>query len=113
MRILIVDDNQDAAESIEDLLLLEGHHTRVVLSGSAALRTYREDAYDLVFLDLKMPDMDGLETARRLLDLNPAARIVVVTGNAVQEDLAQASQMGIAGLLRKPFRAEELMAYLQ
>ena len=112
MHVLIVDDNQDAAESIEDLLLPEGHQTQVVLSGSAALLAYRKTAYDLVFLDLKMPDMDGLETARRLLDLNPEARIVVVTGNAVQEDLVQVSLMGIAGLLRKPFRADELMAYL-
>ena len=113
MKVLIVDDNQDAAESLEDLLLPEGHQTLVVLSGGAALRAYGTAAYDLVFLDLKMPDMDGLETARRLLDLNPEARIVVVTGNAVQEDLEQASQMGIAGLLRKPFRSDDLRAFLR
>ena len=112
MRVLIVDDNLDAAESLEEVLIPQGHQVDIATGGPEALEAYRKHPYDVVFLDLKMPGMDGQETARRLLGLDPGVRIVVVTGNSVHEEHASVAAMGIAGLLRKPFRVEELLAYL-
>ena len=112
MRVLIVDDNPDAAVSLDELLRIKGHHTTIARSGNEAVRLWDEHGWDLVFLDLKMPGMDGYTTAQNILSLNPNARIVVVTGNSVHEDLERVRSLGIAGLLRKPFRIEELLSYL-
>ena len=113
MKILIVDDNQDAAESIEELITPLGHSATVILRGQEAVNAYRRSPYDLVFMDLKMPDIDGLETSRRILGWDPKARIVVITGNSIKEDLDQVSRVGCIGLLRKPFKVEDLLSYLK
>src|SRR5262249_39141910 len=60
-RILVVDDNVDAAESLATLLRLEGHHVRVAEDGAAALAAAQTEPFDMVILDLAMPDVDGFE----------------------------------------------------
>ena len=65
-RLLIVDDNQDAAISLATLLKLQGHEVQVAHSGTAALEITKGYTPDVVFLDIGMPGMDGYEVARRL-----------------------------------------------
>ena len=65
-RILVVDDNADAAQSLAMLLRLRGHKANVAFSGSDALRMVQDNPPELVFLDIGMPDLDGYEVARRL-----------------------------------------------
>ena len=72
-RLLVVDDNQDAADSLAMLLRLQGHDVRVAHSGQAALEMTKAYRPDLVFLDIGMPGMDGYEVARRLRQ-RPARR---------------------------------------
>ena len=65
-RLLVVDDNQDAADSLAMLLRLQGHEVRVAYSGMAALEMTKTYTPDVVFLDIGMPGMDGYEVARRI-----------------------------------------------
>lgn len=112
MDVLIIDDNLDAAESLGDLLELAGNSVRICTSGEEALEDYQPHHFGVVFLDLKMPGIGGVETARRMLAADAQARIVIVTGNSAREDLETVQSLGIVGLLRKPYAMEELHAFM-
>jgi PAS domain S-box-containing protein len=103
-RLLIVDDNQDAANSLGMLLKLQGHEVRVAHSGQAALEITEGYTPDVVFLDIGMPGMDGYEVARRLR-LQPGLENVVLaalTGWGQQEDRRRTAEAGFNHHLVKP-----------
>src|SRR5262249_10386231 len=103
-RLLVVDDNQDAANSLAMLLRLQGHEVRVAYSGLAALEMTTAYAPDTVFLDIGMPGMDGYEVARRLRQ-QPGLESVVVaalTGWGQHEDRRRTTEAGFNFHLVKP-----------
>ena len=103
-RILVVDDNVDAADSISEFLNLIGHHVSAVYDGAAALAAADTFAPELVLLDLGMPRMDGYETCRQLR-LQPRGRqmrIVALTGWGQSADLARTAASGFDFHLVKP-----------
>ncbi|HLW64961.1 MAG TPA: PAS domain S-box protein, partial [Gemmataceae bacterium] len=103
-RLLIVDDNRDAAISLAMLLQLMGHEVRVAHSGMAALEMTRSFLPDLIFLDIGMPDMDGYEVARRVRH-DPALRatlLAALTGWGQQEDRRRSAEAGFDYHLVKP-----------
>lgn len=112
MKILIVDDNIDAAESLAEILETKGHLVSLCGDGSSAVQAYREQAFELVFMDLKMPGMDGIEATRHIFEFDAAARVVVLTGNTVQEDLQTMGKMPVLKVLRKPFDVSALLIFL-
>ena len=103
-RILIVDDNADAANSLAQVLALDGHVAEAVYSASAALKRAASFAPEVVLLDLGLPEMDGYEVARRLRQ-RPAfvgVRIVALTGYGQSEDLRRSREVGFDDHLTKP-----------
>jgi CheY-like chemotaxis protein len=113
-RILVVDDNVDAAESLAVLLRLEGHEVRVACDGPAALAAAQADPPEMMVLDLGMPEMDGFEVAQRLRGL-PATRgtlLVALTGWAQEEDRRRCYEAGFDGHLSKPVEWEALRQFL-
>ena len=108
MNILVVDDNLDSAESLKEFLELDGWNVSMVHTGEDALEAYSRQPYQLVVMDLKMPGIGGVEAIRMILEQDPEARIVVITGNAVEEDVMQARQLKIIELIRKPFDPDQL-----
>jgi CheY-like chemotaxis protein len=81
VRVLIVDDSQDAADALGEVLRLMGHHAEVAYSAGQALVRMEQFSPDLFLLDLALPDMDGYELVRRLRRLSSKeARFVAVTG---------------------------------
>ena len=113
MNILIVDDNINAAESMMDLLIPEGHQVRLCEDGWSAVEAYRQGDFQLVFMDLKMPGMNGIEATRQILEHDANARIVVVTGNTVQEDLQTVADLGIVKVFRKPYDVRNLLSLVE
>jgi CheY-like chemotaxis protein len=103
-RLLVVDDNQDAANSLAMLLRMQGHEVRVAYSGMAALEMTRAYAPDVVFLDIGMPGMDGYEVARRLRQQPGLEQVVVaaLTGWGQQEDRRRTAEAGFNHHLVKP-----------
>jgi CheY-like chemotaxis protein len=104
-RILVVDDNADAASSLAMLLELDGHATRVALSGMDALAAVADFAPDVVFLDIGLPDISGYEVARRVRampELRAMPRLVALTGWSREEDRRQAAEAGFDAHLVKP-----------
>ncbi len=103
-RLLVVDDNQDAASSLAMLFKLQGHEVRVAFSGMAALEMATTYTPDVVFLDIGMPGMDGYEVARRLRQQPGLEKIVLaaLTGWGQQEDRRRTAEAGFNHHLVKP-----------
>ena len=104
VRVLVVDDNRDAAESFAMLLRVQGHEVRVAFSGPATLAIIKDYAPDIVFLDIGMPGMDGYEVAQRLRQVATAQPMVLValTGWGQQEDRRRSADSGFDHHLVKP-----------
>ena len=109
-RVLVVDDNVDAAESLGVLLTSLGHETCVVYDGIAAIRMAEDFRPDIVLLDLGMPGMDGIETARRLRSLHKSFKIVAVTGWGQDAERLKTEAAGFDLHLVKPVNEEALIA---
>ena len=113
-RILIVDDNADAAAALASLLQEHGQEVLVVNDGSAALQAYEGFRPQIVLLDIGMPGMNGLEVARRLRERNrrPRPLIVATTGWAKPEDEEQSRIAGFDFHLLKPVEEADLLRIL-
>ncbi len=104
LRVMVVDDNIDAAQTLAELLSIQGHQARVADSGASALATASEFQPELVFLDIGMPGMNGYETAKRLranTSLGPMM-IVALTGWGAESDRIQAKEAGFDLHFTKP-----------
>ncbi|HET9350810.1 MAG TPA: PAS domain S-box protein [Burkholderiales bacterium] len=113
-RILVVDDNVDAARSLEMLLKSLGHETLVVHDGAEALRAAPEYRPSIVLLDIGMPGLDGYEVARRLraMEGGESLRIVAVTGWGQDADREKSREAGFDLHLVKPVEPRELVRVL-
>jgi PAS domain S-box-containing protein len=112
-RILVVDDNRDAADTLATLLQQLGYGTDVLYGGATVLEAVRAIGPDAVFLDLGLPDVDGLEVARRVRAELPAAPVLVaVTGYGRDADRQAALDAGFDLHLRKPLTAAILGSVL-
>jgi signal transduction histidine kinase/CheY-like chemotaxis protein len=109
LRILIVDDEVSVVQPLARLLESHGHTVSIAGDGPAALRLYRERHFDLVMSDVVMPEMGGAEFVRRLRALDPAAQVLVVTGQASSSQTDEMRQSGAFGVVSKPFVIEELL----
>jgi CheY-like chemotaxis protein len=113
-RILVVDDNVDAAESLAVRLRLEGHEVRVAADGPAALAAAKVELPEMVVLDLGMPGMDGFEVARELRALPDSKDMLLIalTGWAQEDDRRRCYEEGFDGHLPKPVEWEGLRQFL-
>lgn len=113
-RILIVDDNVDAADSLSDILQLYGHVVRVAYEGQAALEQAREFAPQIVVLDIGLPGMDGNEVCRRLLQRpeTKQAIMVALTGYGNDDAYYRTKESGFHSHLLKPVNAQDLLQIL-
>jgi signal transduction histidine kinase/CheY-like chemotaxis protein len=115
MRILVVDDNVDAADSIALLLNIDGFEAQSVHGALAALDTVRSFRPDVVLLDIGLPVMDGFEVAQRLRSRIPVEqmRIVALSGYGQQTDRERAAQAGFDDYLVKPVEPTALTEFLR
>jgi CheY-like chemotaxis protein len=112
-RVLVVDDNIALAENIADILECEGFEATPVESPRIALETASRRVFDCVLLDVRMPEMDGIELRERLRASQPVAEFVFMTAYASDERLDAARRSGAAGILAKPFGPEALLRLLR
>ncbi len=114
LRVLVVDDNKDAADSTADVLRIHGHVVQTVYSGAAALGAARVFKPDVVLLDIGLPGIDGYEIARRLRAFpeTQRSRIVALTGYGQPADRSRSHAAGIDLHVLKPLKAEELSSML-
>jgi signal transduction histidine kinase/DNA-binding response OmpR family regulator len=114
LRILVVDDHRDAANSLATVLALKGHGTEVAHSGLSALQIAAEFRPDVAFLDIGMPEMDGYETARTMRKIGGLEAIILIalTGWGTKADRARSATAGFDHHLTKPAALDTVDALL-
>lgn len=112
LRVLVIDDNDDAAQSLEQLLLLDGHEVRTAATGRAGLAAAEAFLPQLVLLDIGLPDLDGFEVARliRATPWGRALRLVALTGWGQAQHQAAATEAGFDLHVTKPIEPRQLDA---
>jgi CheY-like chemotaxis protein len=112
-RVLIVEDDADAREVLQFALEVEGQPVLVAADGREGLEVAAAARPDVVFVDLRLPDLDGFEVGRRLrLLLGQEVRIIALTGFDRDEDRAATVAAGFDGHLAKPVGADTILALL-
>ena len=106
--ILIVDDEEAMRDACRQVLASDGLILKEVSSGQEALEVIRQESFELMILDLKMPGMDGMEILRRVQQESPGTAAVVITGYASVESAVEAMKLGAADFLPKPFTPDVL-----
>jgi len=106
--ILIVDDEEPILTSLSSILQDEGHEVTVVKNGIEALRVYTMDPPDLMLLDIWMPEMDGMETLRRVRELVPTAQVMMMSGHGSIETAVKAIKLGAYDYIEKPLSLENV-----
>jgi CheY-like chemotaxis protein len=112
LRILVVDDDADNANSMGELFETEGHQATVVDSGEAAIEAFRHTTFDVAFMDVMMPGKNGVESFLEIRQLRPAAKVYKMTGYSVEQLLQQAMDHGALGVLSKPIDTAKVLAVL-
>lgn len=105
-KVLVVDDDPVIAKSFDRVLSGKGYAVITARDGSEALAKLRDEKYDVVFTDIKMPGMSGIEVAERIKATQPWLPVVIVTGYGTDENEARAEAAGVSGFLRKPLSPE-------
>ncbi len=118
LRVLLAEDNAINQELAVRALQDQGHSVTVVENGEEAIQALSRDAYDLVFMDVQMPVMDGIEATRRIRAadstvLDPHVPIVAMTANAMQGDRERCLEAGMDGYVAKPVARQKLAEAIQ
>ncbi|MBI3737216.1 response regulator, partial [Candidatus Sumerlaeota bacterium] len=111
--ILIVDDERRLADSLRDLLAIEGYKARTAYSGSEALEALREHPYPIVVTDLRMQGVDGLDVIRHVHENYPKTLVIVVTGYASADSAIEALHYHAFDYIRKPFEFDHFKRALE
>ncbi|OYV67952.1 MAG: Fis family transcriptional regulator, partial [Gemmatimonadetes bacterium 21-71-4] len=112
-RILIVDDEQGIRAALAQLLEFEGYEVRASANAADGIVEYKRWRPQLVFLDVKMAGIDGLEALRRLREFDPTAVVVMISGHATIQTAVEATQLGAYDILEKPLDTDRILVTLR
>ena len=107
-KILVVDDDHDFLESLQLVFFEEGHQAYPVSNGYDAVAQYKKFRPDIVFLDIKMPGIDGYETFMQIKKHDPGARIVLMSGYMLDVIKYSDVEKSATGTISKPIQLDEL-----
>jgi two-component system nitrogen regulation response regulator NtrX len=112
-RVLVVDDEKGIREALQQLLEYERIETRTCAGGTEALQLYDEFRPHLVFLDVKMQGMNGIETLKRLRERDAQAQVVMISGHGTIQTAVEATQLGAYDFLEKPLDTDRVLLTLR
>ena len=108
-RVLLVDDEELFVTALAKRMTKRGLSVHTAADGNAAVDLAREQAFDAIVLDLAMPGMDGIETLKKLLEINPDLQIILLTGHGSVQSGVEAMKHGAMDFLEKPADFQELL----
>ncbi|HUQ79792.1 MAG TPA: sigma-54 dependent transcriptional regulator [Gemmatimonadaceae bacterium] len=112
-RILVVDDEQGIRAALGQLLEFEGYEVRTSGNAADGIAEYEKWRPNLVFMDVKMAGMDGLEGLRRIKQIDPSATVVMISGHATIQTAVEATQLGAYDILEKPLDTDRILVLLR
>jgi len=107
-KVLVVDDDPKAVELLVEFLSTKGYEVLTATSGEEALRRVKEDRPHLVLLDVEMPKMNGMETLRRIREIDPEMGVIMATGVNEEDVGRKALELGAFDYVVKPLDMEDL-----
>lgn len=107
-KVLLVDDEKDFVEALAQRMEARGMDVTTSVTASDAITKAQEESYDAIILDLQMPQMDGIETLKKLKEMKPELQIILLTGHATVEKGVEAMKLGASDFLEKPASLDEL-----
>ncbi len=107
--ILLIEDDKLMRVTLEDALRTAGYDVVPHESGADALRAFRENAFDIVVTDVRLPDADGLEILRDILELNRDTQVILMTAYGTIKDAVEAMKIGAFDYITKPFALDEFL----
>jgi DNA-binding NtrC family response regulator len=108
-KILVIDDEPIVRVSCERTLGGEGYEVRLASSGREGLELLEKETFDLVLLDLKMPDIDGIEVLKKTRSNWPDTKVIMITGYSTVETAVKTLKLGAYNYLEKPFTPDTLI----
>jgi len=111
--ILIVDDNISLAKTMSLILKRKGYEVTTAQDGLAAIKGIKERPFDLIFMDIKMPLMDGVQIYRKIKKIRPETIVIMMTAYAVENLVAQALKEGAYGIIYKPLDIEKMISLIE
>jgi two-component system NtrC family response regulator len=113
IRVLLVDDEADLLEALSKRLLRQGYTVKMSFSGKDAIEAAKHENFDVAVVDLKMPGIDGIETQRRLRDIQPFLQCIVLTGHSSIESAFESGREEAFQYLLKPVDYDRLAALIK
>jgi len=113
--ILIIDDEEKFAAMLAKRIELRGHSSDICHNGKTALQWIQKkgDFVTLILLDLRLPDMYGIEVLTEIKKINPAIPVIVLTGHGTEQDRLQCEKLGAYMFIHKPLKIDELMTIMK
>ena len=112
MQILVVDDDADAADSLAELFEMDDHDVTVVYNGDNAIAAYKQQSFDLAFMDIMMPGRNGVDSFYEIRKNTPDAKVYFMTGFSAGDLVDRAMQEGALGVLSKPLDPIEILSVI-
>jgi DNA-binding NtrC family response regulator len=108
MKILVVDDEKKIANALAQRLTLRGFDATPVYDGRSALSRLKRDGSEGVILDLRLPDIDGIEVLKEAMKMSPHIRVVILSGHANEQDFKTCLYLGAMACFHKPAKISDL-----
>ncbi len=113
MKLLLVDNEPNVLEVMQLGLSIQGYEVSTATNGSEALDTVKKEQFDIILLDLIMPEMDGIEVLKRMKKMGLRSKILMLSAYPSQEMVEESLEKGACGFIVKPSSAEEISSAIQ
>ncbi len=113
VNILVVDDNVNLCKTMSLILKHKSYAVATANEGREAIERVQQNPFDMIFLDIKMPHMNGVESYRRIKAIRPDAVVMMMTAYAVEDLVQQALEEGAYGIVNKPLDIDRVIAIIE
>lgn len=110
LKILIVDDEPGMRETLSDILADKGYEVEAADDGFKAIELIKKKFYDLAFMDIKMPGINGVETLKQVKRISPETMVAMMTAYSVEDLIKKALQEGAYGIFHKPLDMDKVIS---
>ncbi len=109
-RILIVDDESDLRNLLNHVLTQAGYEVMEAPDGEAALNILRKEKFDIAFLDIQMPNVNGIQVLKHIQKNSPSTKAIMLTGYADLKNAMEAKEFGATDFIGKPYKIEDILS---
>ena len=113
LEILVVDDNRSMRQTLSGIIQEQGHHVTQAEDGYQAMNEVKKTSFDLVFMDIIMPGINGVQVLREIKKIDPEVVVVMMTGFSVEHLVNDAVAEGAISVMYKPFQPAKVMEFVE